>query len=117
VIIQFARGDQIVPNPTQTALVRAGELADRATFFRTDLFYATQPRPLPAAIAPPIYPHTFLNTFSPAGAAAVSLAAQAQIATFFATDGAVTIDPDGPGPLFETPIALPLPDALNFLTP
>jgi dienelactone hydrolase len=117
VIVQFARGDQIVPNPTQTALVRAGDLADRATFFRTDLFYATQPRPLPAAIAPPIYPHTFLNTFSPAGAAAVSLAAQAQIATFFATDGAVTIDPDGPGPLFETPIALPLPEALNFLTP
>src|SRR5262249_58941826 len=40
VIIQFAKGDQIVPNPTQTALVRAGELADRTTFFRTDLFYA-----------------------------------------------------------------------------
>jgi dienelactone hydrolase len=117
VIIQFGKGDQIVPNPTQTALVRAGDLADRTTFFRTDLFYATQPQPLPAAIAPPIYPHTFLNTFSPAGAAAVSLAAQAQIATFFATDGAVTIDPDGPGPLFETPIALPLPEALNFLTP
>jgi dienelactone hydrolase len=117
VIIQFGKGDQIVPNPTQTALVRAGDLADRTTFFRTDLFYATQPRPLPAAIAPPLYPHTFLNTFSPAGAAAVSLAAQAQIATFFASDGAVTIDPDGPGPLFETPIALPLPEALNFLTP
>lgn len=117
VIIQFGKGDQIVPNPTQTALVRAGELTDRVTFFRTDRFYATQPRPLPAAIAPPIYPHTFLNTFSPAGAAAVSLAAQAQIATFFATDGAVTIDPDGPGPLFESPIALPLPETLNFLTP
>ena len=117
VIIQFGKGDQIVPNPTQTALVRAGGLADRVTYFRTDLFYATQPRPLPAAIAPPIYPHTFLNTFSPAGAVAVSLEAQAQIATFFATDGAVTIDPDGPGPLFETPIALPLPETLNFQTP
>jgi hypothetical protein len=46
----------------------------------------------------------------------VSLQAQAQIATFFATDGAVTIDPDGPGPLFETPIALPLPETANFLT-
>ncbi|HEY0476406.1 MAG TPA: hypothetical protein VGD37_02730 [Kofleriaceae bacterium] len=117
VIIQFAKGDQIVPNPTQTALVRAGDLADRTTFFRTDLFYATQARPLPASISPPIYPHTFLNTFSPAGAAAVSLEAQAQIATFFASDGAVTIDPDGPGPLFETPIGLPLPESLNFLTP
>ncbi|HSS01673.1 MAG TPA: hypothetical protein VLM79_31655 [Kofleriaceae bacterium] len=117
VIIQFAKGDQIVPNPTQTAIVRAGDLADRTTFFRTDLFYATQPRPLPPSIAPPIYPHTFLNTFSPAGAVAVSLQAQAQIATFFATDGALTIDPDGPGPLFETPISLPLPEQLNFLTP
>ena len=97
--------------------MRAGDLADRATFFRTDLFYATQPPPLPAAISPPIYPHTFLNTFTQAGAAAVSLQAQAQIATFFATDGGVTIDPDGAGPLFETPIGLPLPEMLNFLAP
>jgi hypothetical protein len=117
VIIQFAKGDQIVPNPTQTALVRAGELADRTTFFRTDRFYAAEPRPLPPAEAPPIYPHTFLNTFASPGSVAVSLAAQAQIATFFATDGAVTIDPDGAGPLFETPIGLPLPETLNFLTP
>jgi dienelactone hydrolase len=117
VIIQFGKGDQIVPNPTQTALVRAGDLADRATFFRTDLFYAAEPRPLPAGIAPPIYPHTFLNTFASAGSVAVSLEAQAQIATFFATDGALTIDPDGPGPLFETPIGFPLPETLNFLTP
>ena len=117
VIIQFGIGDQIVPNPTQAAVVRAGGLTDRLTLFRTDLFYATQPRPLPAAIAPPLYPHTFLNTFSPAGAAAVALQAQAQIATFFATDGAVTLDPDGAAPLFETPIAIPLPETLNFLTP
>ncbi len=117
VIIQFGMGDQIVPNPTQTAVVRAGDLADRLTFFRTDLFYATQPRPLPAQVLPPLYPHTFLNTFSSAGSAAVSLQAQAQIATLFATDGAVTIDPDGAGPLFETPIASPLPETLNFLMP
>jgi dienelactone hydrolase len=117
VIIQFAKGDQIVPNPTQTAILRSGDLADRATFFRTDLFYATQPRPLPGSILPPLYPHVFLNTFSPAGAAAVSLEAQAQIATFFATNGAVTIDPDGAGPLFETPIVPPLPEGTNFLTP
>ena len=116
VIIQFGKGDQIVPNPTQTALVRAGDLADRVTFFRTDLFYATQPRPLPAEISPPLYPHTFLNTLTQAGAAAVALQAQAQIATFFATDGGLTIDPDGAGPLFETPIAV-LPETLNFLTP
>jgi dienelactone hydrolase len=117
VIIQFARGDQIVPNPTQTALVRAGGLADRTTYFRTDIYYAGEPRPLPATIAPPIYPHVFLNTFSPASAAAVTLEAQAQIAAFFASDGTVILDPDAGGPLFETPIRLPLPETLNFLTP
>jgi dienelactone hydrolase len=117
VIIQFGKGDQIVPNPTQTALVRAGGLADRVTFFRTDLFYATLARPLPAAVLPPLYPHTFLNTFAPPGAVAASLEAQAQIAAFFASDGALIIDPDGAAPLFETPIAGPLPEALNFQTP
>lgn len=117
VIIQFAKGDQIVPNPTQTALVRAGGLADRTTYFRTDIYYAGEPRPLPPTIAPPIYPHVFLNTFSPASAAAVSLEAQAQIATFFASNGTVVIDPDAAGPLFETPIGLPLPETTNFLTP
>src|SRR5262249_43498573 len=34
VIIQFAKGDQTVPNPTATALLRAGDLADRTTFYR-----------------------------------------------------------------------------------
>ena len=42
-------------------------------------------------------------------------AAQVQIATFLSTGGAVTIDPDGAGPLFETPISGPLPETLNFL--
>jgi hypothetical protein len=37
VIIQFAKGDQTVPNPTATAIFRAGELTDRSTFFRNDL--------------------------------------------------------------------------------
>ena len=39
VIIQFARGDQTVPNPTTTALIRSGDLADRTTLFRNDLAY------------------------------------------------------------------------------
>src|SRR5262249_2995034 len=75
-IIQSGKGDRIVPTPPQPALARAGAPAARPTFSRPALFSPPQPRPLPAAIAPPIYPHTFLNTFSPAGAAAVSLAAQ-----------------------------------------
>src|SRR6266542_2515016 len=38
VIIQFAKGDKTVPNPTASALIRAGDLADRASYFRNDLF-------------------------------------------------------------------------------
>jgi hypothetical protein len=38
-----------------------------------------------------------------------------QIAAFFATDGALVIDPDGAGALFEMPISLPLPEGLNYL--
>ena len=47
--------------------------------------------------------------------APIAVAAQQQIATFLASGGTVTIDPDGPGPLFETPIAGPLPEELNFI--
>ena len=108
VIIQFAKGDMTVPNPTATALIRAGDLADRATFFRNDLAFAANP-----AIGK--NPHTFLtNIANPAGAA-FAVGAQMQIATFFATNGAVVIDPDGAGPFFEVPVVLPLPEALNYL--
>ena len=106
VIFQFARGDQTVPNPTATRVIRAGNLAGRATLFRNDLAFAANP-----AVAK--NPHTFLTNITGAGAP-FAFAAQAQIATFFATDGAVTIDPDGPGPFFETPTSI-LPEDLDFI--
>lgn len=94
VLIQFARGDQTVPNPTITAILRAGNLADAAVQYRNDLAYANV-----AGI--PKNPHTFLtNIFVPA-AAPFAIGAQQQIATFFASDGAKVIDPDGIGPIFE----------------
>lgn len=110
VLYQFARGDQTVPNPTTTALLRAGNLSDRATFFRNDLAFALNG-------TFPKNPHIFLTNLDPSkpAVAAVALAAQAQIATFFATDGATVIDPDGAAPLFETPITLPLPEDLGFI--
>src|SRR5262249_52320082 len=40
IIFQFAKGDQTVPNPNTTAILRAGELADRATHYRHDLAFA-----------------------------------------------------------------------------
>jgi hypothetical protein len=109
VIFQFARGDMTVPNPTTTAILRAGDLADRATYFRNDLAFA-------ADLPVPKNPHTFLTGIAnPATAPVVAVPAQMQIAAFFASNGALVIDPDGAGPLFEVPIAGPLPETLNFL--
>ena len=72
-------------------------------------------------------PHTFLTNIAgtPGGlvASAIAFKAQNQIATFFATNGAITIDPDDAPPalpatfphVFETPIVPPLPETLNFI--
>jgi hypothetical protein len=109
VIIQFARGDKTNPNPSTTAIIRAGDLADRATFFRNDLAFLSN-------LGFPKNPHTFLTNIAGTPAvAAVAIGAQTQIAVFFASNGALTIDPDGLGPLFEVPIAGPLPEDLAFI--
>ena len=109
VIVQFAKGDMTVPNPTATALIRAGDLADRATFFRNDLAYVATGGAIPKN------PHTFLTNIGIPAAAPFAVGAQSQIAVFFASGGTITIDPDGAQPFFETPIALPLPEGLNFI--
>lgn len=110
VIVQFAKGDGTVPNPTTSALLRAGELQDRATYFRNDLVFAANP---PGTI--PKNPHTFLTNIAAAATAPFAVMAQTQMAVFFATHGASVIDPDGVGPVFEVPVNLPLPEGLNFL--
>lgn len=104
VIFQFARGDQTVPNPTTSAILRACGCANRATLFRNDLA-----RP---AVGTSANPHTFLTNIVGPGAP-FAFAAQQQIATFFASDGAVTIDPDGAGPFFETPTTM-VPEDTGF---
>ncbi len=109
VIFQFAKGDGTVPNPTTSAILRAGALADRATYFRNDLAYAATGGKIPKN------PHTFLTNIGSAAAAPFAVGAQLQIALFFASGGTLVIDPDGPGPFFETPIPLPLPETLNYL--
>jgi hypothetical protein len=146
VIVQFARGDQTVPNPTATAILRAGDLAAQATYFRADLEVAAavaatagQPPAVAAALVNPLKnPHTFLTNIGHPYGRPFALAAQAQIATFFASDGALVIDPDPIGPFdpgptfvspvgivdpppfpavsaFEVPIVPPLPETLNFI--
>jgi Bacterial Ig-like domain len=106
VIVQFARGDKTVPNPTTSAILRACGCADRATLFRNDLAFALNP-----AVAK--NPHAFITNVAGAGAP-YALAAQQQLATFLASDGATTIDPDGPGPFFETPTSM-VPEDLAYI--
>src|SRR5262245_56830174 len=109
VIYQDAKGDQVTPNPATTALLRAGALADRATFYRHDLAFAEDP-------LLPTIPHGFLTTLLIPGFRAITRGAQEQIAQFFATDGATVIHPE-PARFFETPISLPLPEDLNYILP
>ena len=118
VIFQFAKGDKTVPNPTTSAILRAGDLADRATYFRNDLFIAAISPDLsvPREVVEELKnPHTFLTNLQFDASAPLAVAAQEQIAAFFASDGALTIDPDGAGPFFETPIVGALPETLSFI--
>jgi hypothetical protein len=105
VIIQFARGDQTVPNPTTSAILRAGHLADRATLFRNDLAHAD--------FGTSKNPHTFLTNITGPGAP-FAFEAQQQIATFFTSDGQTVIDPVGRGKYFETPTSI-VPEDLDFI--
>jgi hypothetical protein len=107
VIFQFAKGDMSVPNPTSTAMLRAGDLADRATFYRHDLAFAHNP-------ALPKNPHFFMLSIDNPAWAWIAHAAQEQIATFFASDGQETIHPE-PAKYFEVPIQGPLPEDLNYI--
>src|SRR5262249_42798317 len=74
VLLMFAKGDKTVPNPTETAVLRAGELADRTLYFRYDLALANGLPQLPNN-----NPHDGSNL----GA----------IASFLASDGVQIVDP------------------------
>ena len=108
VIIQFAKGDPATLNPTTSALLRAGDLAEQVTFFRNDLLFAENP-------TVPKNPHLFLTRSTPGlPDQPIALGAQQQIATFLASDGTAAIRPE-PAQFFEVPIMLPLPEDLNFI--
>jgi hypothetical protein len=108
VIVQFAKGDMTVPNPTTTAILEAGGLADRTLWFRNDLAFAGVPGYTVRN------PHTFLTNLVGLPAQ-FAVGAQQQVVAFLGTNGLFMLDPDGAGPLFEVPIAGPLPQGLNFL--
>jgi hypothetical protein len=109
-LILFARGDRNAINPGTSAILRAGNLADRTVHYRHDLAVAedsTIPR----------NPHTFI-TVSPTSPNAllrsITQGAQRQIATFFAADGTAVVHPE-PARFFEVPVVGPLPEDLNFI--
>jgi hypothetical protein len=109
VLILFGKGDEQVPNPSATALLRAGDLADRATLYRNDLAFAEDS-------AVPKNPHPFVNNIDSSDqlVAAIARGAQDQIAVFLGSGGMVINHPE-PSRLFETPIEGPLPEDLNFI--
>jgi hypothetical protein len=107
VLLQFARGDRSMINPTTTAVIRAGQLSDRTTLYRADLAQTADPRGMPKN------PHNFLLGVDSAERP-FALAAQKQIVVFLKSEGLQTIDPDGDGSIFETPIKGTLPEDLGF---
>jgi hypothetical protein len=109
VIYQFAKGDQNATNPGTSALIREGNLEDRTLYYRHDLAFATDP-------TMPTNPHLFggMANFPNATFRAVARGAQDQMGVFFASGGITIIHPS-PQAFFETPIAGPLPEILNFI--
>ncbi len=88
VLYQIAFGDNTVPNPTGGNIIRAGELFDRVTYYRNDKTPTSGRNP-----------HGFLADPSVFG----RQMAQVQLTAFLETGSIV--DPDGPLPVFEVPIA------------
>lgn len=127
-LFQFALGDLEVPNPTNSALIRAADAQTSSWYLRFD--QAAQQRPeLLGVISPgqalPILPHRFLSNptiFDPhlSAETSLALAGQRQVAGYFLTDGHLIPDPNSflevpfsGVRLFEIPPALP--EQLNFL--
>src|SRR5262249_41272136 len=114
---QFALGDRTVPNPANSALIRAADLRANSWIYRHD-------RALKVAPDLPANPHPYLVLFVSLEGDIVKLPglvglristfAQQQVAGFFASDGATIPDPNNAliqlligAPLFEVPAKLP----------
>src|SRR5262249_10332481 len=81
VLVQFALGDRVVPNPTTATLVRAGELGDRTVLVRTDRVANAMGAEWPD-------PHGFLLAVRAPGLVGRGAAlAQEQVARFLREEG------------------------------
>ena len=110
VLFQIAKGDHGATNPTTTAILRAGDLADQTLYYRHDLARAENS-------ALPLNPHGFVVSVAPTQPAlyrTIALGAQDQAGQFFFSDGGPVTVPE-PSRFFEFPVLLPLPEDLNFI--
>lgn len=102
-LFQVAFGDRTVPNPTAYALLDAGGLFGRASVYRND-----------RSPSKALDPHGFLLNI--ASFPAAFFAGQDQIWQFLTTG--VTVDPDGAGNVWQTPVPYPaLLQPLHFANP
>jgi hypothetical protein len=109
VLFQIAKGDQTATNPTTTAILRAGDLADSTLNYRHDLFWGLHP-------TLPTNPHGFAVSVNNPIFKEISLAVQDQAGQFFFSNGGPVTVPQ-PSQFFEFPILLPLPEGLNYIKP
>lgn len=113
VLVQLTTGDRVVPNPTTSTFVRAGQLEDATVLVRHDRV----PRGNPGRR---VEPHGFLLQAGEAGLiGAIGRAAQEQVARFLVSalgESASLWTPPlfaGSEPLFEVPVER-LPDVVGF---
>ena len=120
-LFQFAVGDQSVPNPQSSALIRAAGMFNSSTLYRDDLA-----GPVAAFLCCelPANPHPFLADTSNPATVIMSSAAQQQVAGFLASGGKTVPDANAilkqllPFPTTATLFETPAPDieTLNFGT-
>ena len=107
VLLQIANGDQNAPAPRTADAIRAGNLTDVTTYYRTDLAVALDSRVARN-------PHSFLIMFqNPSLSGPIARGAQTQLVTFIASNGTTIIHPE-PASFFEVPIVA-LPERLEFI--
>ncbi len=106
-IIQFSKGDMTLPNPMESAILRAGSFASVTSFYRNDFAYAENPEV-------PRDPHRAILFINLPALSDIASSMQEQVATFFDSDGVQVIHPT-PAQYFEVPIQLPLPEDLSFI--
>lgn len=105
VLFEMAKEDQTANNPSDTAIVRAGDLADSTLFFRYDIYRGDH------LDQPATNPHTFATDL--VNFETTTLGVQDAVGQFFESDGSTIVVPE-PRLYFELPIVLPLPESLNY---